>query len=77
MTRSEAAKLRAKKYRERYGEDYFKKLGSIGGNKRDINKVVATNKERYGEDFYLKLAKMGREHNKNKRELKNENSINR
>ena len=67
MTKSEAAKLRAKVYLARYGKDYFKKIGSNGGTKKDTQKAMATNKRLYGDDFYLKLAEKGRMVSKEKR----------
>lgn len=68
MTKKEAAILRSKKYREKYGDDYFKTIGSKGGTKKDIKKVMETNKRLYGDDFYLRLAQMGKAARKRKKD---------
>ena len=55
MLNNEDRSKGGRKLRERYGEDYHKKLGELGGN---------ATKEKHGSEHYIKAGKKGNERKK-------------
>lgn len=45
--------------KERYGDDYYKRIGSMGGKKHSGIKQRETVLERYGDDYYSKIGSKG------------------
>ncbi len=54
MTRSEAGRMGGRKTKERYGEEYFGRIGKMGGKKGG-----ETTKDRYGSEFFQKIGRIG------------------
>lgn len=52
-------KLSAQTNKTRYGKDYYKKVGKMGGKAHDARNSVKTIKEKYGDDFFSKIGKKG------------------
>src|SRR5260370_40013356 len=57
MTTSEAGRKGGKAVRDKYGEDYYRRIGQIGGT---------TLKEKRGSDYYRTIAKKDRRANVDK-----------
>lgn len=54
MTRAEAGKKGGETTKQRYGDDFFGKIGRLGGKKGG-----ETTKERYGIEFYQRIGRKG------------------
>jgi general stress protein YciG len=54
MSRSEAGRKGGLTTKDRYGEDFFGKIGRIGGKKGG-----ETTKRRYGVEFYQQIGRKG------------------
>lgn len=54
MTRAEAGRKGGLTTKQRYGEDFFGKIGRIGGKKGG-----ETTKKRYGVEFYQQIGRRG------------------
>jgi general stress protein YciG len=50
----EAGRRGGTKVREKYGSEFYQKIGKVGGTKGG-----STTKARYGEEYYKKIGKMG------------------
>jgi general stress protein YciG len=50
----EAGRRGGSKVREKYGREFYEKIGKVGGKKGGN-----TTKERYGPDYYKKIGTMG------------------
>ncbi len=50
----EAGRRGGSKVREKYGSEFYQKIGKVGGKKGGT-----TTKERYGPDYYKKIGTMG------------------
>jgi len=54
MSRSEAGRKGGLSTKQKYGVEFYSKIGSIGGKKGGL-----TTKKRYGSEFYQKIGRKG------------------
>jgi general stress protein YciG len=54
MSRADAGRKGGETTKERYGEDFFGRIGRMGGRKGG-----ETTKERYGVEFYQRIGRKG------------------
>ncbi len=54
MSRAEAGRKGGRTTKQRYGEQYFGRIGKIGGKKGG-----ETTKQRYGTEFYSRIGRIG------------------
>jgi len=51
----------SKTIRERYGNDYYQKLGKLGGETHSGKKSAKTLMEKYGDDYFVRIRRRQQE----------------